>query len=527
MKICFPTLLPHSQLLIWDYDQESNYAVCVLKNEPDLNSRQVFLEKLKKIPGITVAGRKLCIENIREFATTYSMEIVDNNENDKRSNYLKLTSRGLFQRPISEEIYNNNNKTINWHRKRALTPIISTTITTTTTAASDGQSLGITLDNLINASTPEVWGNTLSYLDYFSKKTKEDERKRPSADFISGIIDIQKKYQYLKNEKLYPIKERQMKAIKIIFDELLAPLYVELASADSSSQKLRVYLREAVEGCMLNERLNFGPTYSEMLTKEEKERKYKSEDEYNYAVEEERIARVNVMLRPLIFFVTPALKASALTKDPQVAEELTTLREKITPALRTKLLEKIEDLRASTIEAGQVQYDYSQQQEVPLEASIAAKTECIRDEYYSCYRIIHNAIKQKFQKTEKEQRSLSFIRKSEKEQEQKINQLAENIIAGIIPSIREQSQSQLGKGHIGRILPGNLDFYFSQKGAELLSAELAIYLKDNREELVSSTIDFLKSFLAEKLQLIFEKGSLHSDESEVLLTMEQFLRITG
>ncbi|KTD17165.1 hypothetical protein [Legionella jordanis] len=478
MKICFPSVShANGQPFIFFYDEKANTAKCFLQlagteNTDDYATR---LSSLKNIEGITITGEnEVTIEDVKKFTQSHP--------------YMPIcsVSHGTFFRHVRKErpsILSMSGKTEGEVETQHL------------------NASGIMVEALITREKrPGEWGNTLSYLNYFHEKTKIDESSR-TKDCILGASDLMKDFQYQKNKKLYVIKEAQITIIAYVFNELLNPTYIKINGNKPVPNNLASYLVKAIENCMLNERLNCGPTPSERLSKEEREEKYQDEKEYLFAVKQEQIARVNIMLRPLLFFIDSEMAATELTNDNEIAHSLELLKQQLTPEVLDDLKGCIKELRSQTIKAGADQYTFHQLAET-LRSQIESRPSNF-GQFYSCYHLVHQALER------------------HKIKEDNLAKLAEEITLNAMASVAKIATTQEAKAHIGKLFPNaDKDFYLSKIWSELLAKELDVLLDSKVKKKLSDEISkcitaFVERHLAEMTEHSMDEP-IHSNSNSGL-----------
>lgn len=474
MKICFPSVMYIDHPFIWDYDLETNQAKCTLDlvGATTKYDKSSLLECLRKFDGITINSEDVAI-------------IADVNTFDKDGKRMPLY--GMVKTNILA------GTTPSFFEEKKISTY------------STKPCKGIRIESFLNQERwPNEWGETLSCFS-LNEKNKIETLTR-SVDLIYTPINLSKNLQYQKNDELYPIKEQQMQIICNLFDNILAPLYDDIDTQDELPTTLSTYLRTMVVQMMTNRRLNYGPTPTEQMSSEERDKKF-LENEYEFAIEQEYIARVNVMLRGLLFFISPQMMANSLIKDRQIADKWELLRIKLNTSPNKKVFsENLDLLRALTIEAGKIEYKYNLVMH-GLSEKMEGRPACIGN-VYSCYNIMLNFIKENLPK----------------EKDSAHSELADETIAEIIKSLRDKySESTIAKKHIGIPSSAHQDIYLAKSLVEKLSKGLEVQQlhKIPKKELASKLKDTFIRFIETELTEITQQENksttkISSDEEEVV-----------
>ncbi|WED44390.1 hypothetical protein [Legionella cardiaca] len=471
MKICFPSITFIEHPVIWNYDPENNKAVCTMElagcNEA--YNKSALLKSLQEIKGITVSHEEeVVITDMKTFLASHPMMEIHEIDTAKKLRRTHSRSKGTFF----------GSKT----RKDSITtpPEI---LEKASSSATENQPKGIRVEAFISRETsPGVWGNTLSCLDYFGGKNKADSSSR-QVDLIHSQADMVKALQYLKNESIYPIKKGQMEIICMLFNKILAPLYDEINDQPLST-KFSNYLRDLVEKIMLNQRLNYGPTYYEKLSQEERDKLFPDPNEFEFAVQQGRIARVNIMLRDLLFFVTPDMQAQKLTSDSFSVKQMELLRQRLSIKDKAVFIEKLNLLRELTVEVGHLEYEFDLRM-VEMRRQMDAKAACIGP-LHSFYCLIQKTFK-------------SIL----DEKDKVVDELTEKTVDATIVALRETySNDTDAKSHIGQPLTCDEDFYLSKAWDESLSTYLSTNIppKIKKKDLVITTKNCVMEFVKEHLK---------------------------
>ncbi|KTC86710.1 hypothetical protein [Legionella brunensis] len=467
MKICFSSITyTNGHPFIWDYNPETHKAVCTLEltSADEVYEKSDLIEYLKKFNGITVNSEgNVVIEDMKTFVKTNQMRFI-HEISDIKKLHSPTRTPSFFK---SKETTNDSGKS--------------------SSLIDEEHPQGLHVETFISRKTsPGEWGNTLSCLNYFSEKNKSDASTR-QVDLIQSELDLVKGLQYLKNDNIYPIKKKQMEIICVLFNEILSPLYEEIADSEDLPPKFAAYLRNMVEKVMLNERFNLGPTSYEKLPQEEREKLFNDSHEFDFAVQQERIARVNIMLRGLIFFIASDMKAQQLTQDIDIVKRLELLKYKLDTKAQIFFAEQLNLLRELTVESGRLEYEFDLRMKT-MQEQISNKVVSI-GHFSSCYQLIHEIYQLKLQGHKKET---------------SISALTEETVKGLILAIRETCLGKSNaKGHIGIVQSCDSDFYLTKALIGKLSNQLSEHLsskKVKKKDLVSETVNFVMDFIEKQLE---------------------------
>ncbi|ASQ45961.1 hypothetical protein [Legionella clemsonensis] len=478
MKICFPSIIYIQHPFIWIYDQETNRAECTLNLAGTTTNydKALLLECLGKFHGITIEDDVAVINDMATFIKTHPMMPL----------YEEKTP------PLKRTISKPSSTFFSHSEKKA---------STTVSASSTDHCKGIRIENFLNQKNwPTEWGNTLSCLSYFTDKNKSDALTR-SVDLVYSMYDLPINLQYKKNEKLYPIKQQQMEIICYLFNDVLAPLYDEIDEVLPTM--LSAYLRAMVNQIMTNQRLNYGPTPTERLSSIERKEKFLDINEYEFAVHQEYIARVNVMLRGLLFFISPNMTATSLIQDEETAKRLELLRMKLNTSTKELFSEKLDCLRKLSIEAGKTEYRFDLLMR-ELYEKMERRSACIGN-VYSCFNIIYKFLKEKLPK-EKDALHIS---------------LADDTMALVIRALVDTyTGNSMARGHIGIPSTAHKDIYLSKPLEEMLRKTLEeklIDLKVKKKELPGKLTEILMQLIEMELKAVLSpSNSTNSSESELV-----------
>lgn len=460
MKICFPSIMYFEHPFIWEYNPEANRAECTLKlagtnknyNKSDL------LKYLRTVEGVSIESETAIINDVNHFIKTNPLMPLYELEKPKKRPHSK-SSPTFFEK--------------------------KTTISISSNSAEDCK--GIRIENFINKENwPTEWGNTLSCLSYFTEKNKSDARNR-TVDLVFSAYDLPKNLQYKKNEALYPVKQQQMEIICALFNDILAPLYDSMAPQEELPRNLSAYLRNMVDQMMTNKRLNYGPTPTEKLSPEERDEKFSdNKHECEFAIYQEYIARVNVMLRGLLFFISSEMTAYSLTKDKETADKLELLRIKFSTCNQKDLFaENLDILRKLTIEAGKIEYAFDLLMH-ELNEKIEGKAACVAN-VYSCYQVM-----------------LKFLKvKLSKEKDSVHNALTEETVTETIRALIDTYAADTeAKKHIGIPSTAHKDIYLSKSLENALKKALdeTDLGKIKKKDLPLKLKDILMQLIEEELK---------------------------
>lgn len=468
----------HEHTFIWEYDPITKKSICTfeLAGSNKNYDKSHLLSSLENIPGISIT-------EIEEAVLYTSISSKDEKTNNSFPDIKKIKN--------THAVIEDTETFTQQHKMRIIYDSLRTKknnsgfFSLPIDSISDIKPETLSIQSFITKEfCPDVWGNTLSYIDYFGNKTASDANTRQN-NLIFSESDLIKKFQYLHNNILYPIKELQMKIMCSIFDEILAPTYKKLKGNTPLSPTLKKHFGIMVENVMLNQCFNQGPTSFEKLSAEDQKEKFKSHGKLMFAIKQERMARVNIMLMDFLYFISPDISAQDLIVDKDGIELLTCLRASLDALQKECFSEKLHTLRELTIHSGQTQ-DTIDRNNIELNHQIQKKTEQI-GKLYSCYQIIY----QVFQKvTDKD-----------------CKELTEDTVSNIVEKLGKNYNFDLGsKGYISALYSSHKDFYLTKELADALKIHLKekitskIKPKNLPNETTTIMMDFIHKYLLEHIQ---------------------------
>lgn len=307
MKIYFTSITFNDSPVIWELDEKTHQATCTftcLNESSDTRVKRtaslVMLNKLEEIPGVFSTEDTVMIKDVRLFKEKFILlsEPKPSSEKYDRTSFFKRTfSVSRLRLPITRIIEDvSQPSTDRTHtRKRSST-------TETNHPRNFAQ---IALDNLIinNESESTLWGDTVSYEQYFERKTKEDKKSR-TASYLQTTMSFNIMIQYEKNRVLYPLKSKVITAIRKFLDAL-DPVYTQWCQQDTfhfDKKMVFRYFQDAVLKAMLNAQFNNKPTEFDEMSKQKPNLKL-----LQYAEQEARVLRAKLMLMKFHVLINDSL----------------------------------------------------------------------------------------------------------------------------------------------------------------------------------------------------------------------------
>ncbi|MCL9683660.1 hypothetical protein [Legionella maioricensis] len=392
MKIYFPDITFNSAPLVWDYDEKTNRAICTFLTTEKVENSHAVLRELngKQYLGITLTAESAIIEDFASFVQTYqSKRLLSKSKSFGRELLLDAHREATRNTPFhnSDSKEPNRGGAISVRSINETHPVVpispsagasvvpkekpprstsSKTLNSSKSQVSEkpshspysmfGQSKNsyesILLEDLIvKREDPGLWGDTVGYKSYFMEKTEQDRSERAEI-YLRNESSFYKNNQYLLNDNICPIKSEIIILIEQVLKEELDPAYQQWKKEQGDKltpqilQELFKYFRGAVLNAMTNESFNKELTEYEVLSDEERHRKFRANmPRYHAANHEVRKDRARLMMldwlvlfdesQPLElgsidFLSAKAIKMLAsfkecLTKDPKCVQRLTEL----------------------------------------------------------------------------------------------------------------------------------------------------------------------------------------------------------
>ncbi|WP_454784129.1 hypothetical protein [Legionella sp. WA2024007413] len=469
MKIYFRDITFEGHPLVWELNEKTNQATCLLYCIKKDNEVQFLpkmsLELFKKFSGITHDKGEIIIKDVKTFGQPYQSvdhlyEIKDKITapkatitRQKSSFFLqqknKLQDEASTSKPLKRSLsLSNTNHPLFTH---------------------------ITLDELIknDESTCALWGDTVAYENYFEKKTSTDAKAR-GAKFLKSSMAFNVMVQYEKNRHLYPLKSKVIKEIRALL-EVLDPIYTNWYS-DKNVQVNREwifhYFQNAVLEAMLNGNLNNKPT--EFETKEPPKLNAALR---KYAIEKARSLRAELMLMKFNILINPELPPELALSEKEVhtLTEITSLREFVLKQPKEILegisaqLNKIAQL---IIESGMVEESYTELS-TQLNDSLSIDAPVIMN-FHSFKTLIQTLLEQ--------QLTSSSSKKELKIEKELIPEIVTQVTIETITQISKILNSTHGQ-YIAQLYKIDRNFYLCKEWADKLAVELAdVKLKHPKDE---------------------------------------------
>lgn len=289
MKIEYTGIKFNNYPIFWKYNTATEQSVFLftLQKVDLIENKQLVLNYLGTLEGVTIEGESAVIKKALKFSEKYPVR--------------KIYSQKTFFSPLCNLVMTNDVTIIE---------------------------VSLQLDKLIlnTPSESSIWGKTLCYLHYFPKKIKKQAPVKYTI--IKSELCFVRSLQHMYNKKLYKDRYILIKKIQKLFNENLLPSFEKIKGEVSLENflKLRQFFQTAVVQAMEFNALNLTLTYSENLTKEERNAIYKTQKDYESAVYQERLTRAKTDLRSFIFFINHDISADLLTGDEELINLLTKLR---------------------------------------------------------------------------------------------------------------------------------------------------------------------------------------------------------
>ncbi|KTD72827.1 hypothetical protein [Legionella tucsonensis] len=322
MKIYFPNITFQGSPFIWELDEKSHQATCLLyciKKETHVQFEPpVSPDMFKKFPGVIIDNEAVIIKDIRTFNATYK------NLDQLNEPKSKITQPGTLLKQKSSFFGSQKDKipgggtSSSKLQKRSLSysslPLYSRII----------------LDELIknDHANSSLWGDTVAYETYFEEKTSNDSKTR-GAIFLKSLMSFNVMVQYEKNRRLYPLKSKLIKEIRGLLD-VLDPIYmswiVQEENTRFSRKSIFRYFQNAVLEAMLNGTLNNKPTEFEVESSKLTPALQK------YAINKARALRAELMLMKFNVLINQELPLELSLSEKKAKKflsELASLREHI------------------------------------------------------------------------------------------------------------------------------------------------------------------------------------------------------
>ncbi|WP_454781242.1 hypothetical protein [Legionella sp. WA2022007384] len=463
MKIYFPEIKFEGNPIVWELNEKTNQATCLLycikkDNQAQLMPKMSF-DLFKKFPGITYDKGEILIKDVKIFDKAYLS--VDHLCEVKETITAPKTN---ITRQKSLFFLEQKNKMLDGGASTSKPVRRSLSLSNTTLPAYTH----ITLDELIknDHSTCALWGDTVAYENYFEDKTNSDAKAR-GAKFLRSAMSFNVMVQYEKNGYLYPLKSKVIKEIRALL-KMLDPIYTDWYSDENIQVNRELvfhYLQNAVLEAMLNAPLNNKPT--EFETKEPPKL---GAALLNYAIEQARTLRAELMLIKFNILIKPELSPALALRDKEVKvlPEITSFREfvlkqpkEIVEAISTRL----NTITLLIIESGKVE-DSNAELSTQLNSLLSVNAPEIMN-FHSFKTLIHTLLDQQITSSRK-------------------NELIPEIVNKVTIETINQIYKVFNKTHsqyVAQLSKVDDNFYICKDWADKLAVGLAeVKLKNPKEE---------------------------------------------
>jgi hypothetical protein len=451
MKIFFSTVCIDKFPVIWEeLESTPNQLRCCYKlvgSKP--MDKQLMLEKLEKIDGVTIDSGEAIIRDAENFYRLHQ---------DKTCLSVGFHSRirnAFFTADIASIKLNDESASkVQRQRSPQMSPKIITP-RSILSPKSDGAKRGIDLDTLIpNTETNSgLWGDTVSHETYFTEKTEEDAVNR-QYKLLKSNSRLFAELQYKKNKKVGKIRKQLIIEIRHLFDEILDKPFLRICGNEPTLPALVKYFQDAILKAMVTTPYDYSPTEYEKMPSADRLELFPDDTEYQFANNQMRLARANIKLRPLLFFIDDKILSIHLTNDIKLSNYLDTLKLYFKPLI-LEITNSISNLQNLLIELGMKLYQ-CQLAEQKLKDAINNRHPSI-NEFISFSVLINQFLKEKL--------GLES------------DYLHKKIIEDAIARIYKYIDEDIAKGQISPPRGGDSDFYLSK---ELANSLLILFNNENK-----------------------------------------------
>lgn len=468
MQICITTIMFKNHPYIWEYDESLDEARCLfsLAGTKNFYEKSVLLERLRETKGIEITDMgEALIKNAQAFFKLNPMIPVYKMNHSASISATRfppsIDAREKGEGPV---FFGERGRSKSLSTPEKEDDVIEVILDRATSAPehSNKPNKGIRIDTLIpyNHKSSSLWGITRSYEGhgdndgYFSNKTKLDSSTRVTPISTTRTVWLAE-YQYLKNRKLHPVKSEQMQFIRCLFDEILAPLYDEIAGDEElTNPALIAYFQQVITGVMVNSRSNLKSTEYESMLESKSFKEFEGDiSVFEFAFLEARHIRAREMLKPLLFFISPDIRSQDLTEDSKVQNCLDLLKFTIQTYKHTESIAKIlSQLENLTIQSAQIEHN-SSLEGLKISKDQKDKIQQIGSSF-SIYHLIFNFLKSEH---------------TTKIKDKHLHSVTEASIEAIITSI---NNTMSDNKNIPRLFTGDGDLYLCKEWIEQLSTKL-------------------------------------------------------
>ncbi|MCW8471598.1 hypothetical protein OQJ19_13215 [Fluoribacter gormanii] len=463
MKIYFPDITFEGNPFVWELNETTNQATCLMyciKKDTQVQFiPKMSLDLFKKFPGITYDKDEIIIRDVKIFDKVYQIldhlrELKDKIAGPKAT--ISRQKSSFFQ----------------YQKDKALDEVASTSKPPRRSLSLSSTNLPlfthITLNELIKNDhiTCSLWGDTVAYETYFEEKTSNDAKAR-GAIFLKSSLAFNIMVQYEKNRRLYPLKANVIKEIRALL-EVLDPIYVNWYTKESiqaNRELVFYYFQNAVSEAMLNGNLNNKPTEFETEEPPKLNKALRT-----YAIEKARALRAELMLMKFNILINPELppELSLSDKEIKTLPEINSLR-KLVFKQPIEILEdistRLKKISLLIIESGIVE-ESNAELSTQLNHSLAINAPVIMD-FHSFQSLLHALLDQQITSSSKKELIPDIVTKVTKET---INQIIKTY---------KMTNSQ----YIAPLSKIDSNFYLCKDWADKLAVELAeVKLKHPKEE---------------------------------------------
>lgn len=465
MKIYFQNITFQGSPLIWELDEKTHKATCLLycikKESYSRFEPKIDLEMFKKFPGVIIDDGAVIIKDVRTFTEAYqSLEHLNKLKDtivQPKATILRQQSTFFQYRKDKALEGSTLFSTRNNIRRRSAS------------AATLPLYARIILDELIknDHENSSLWGDTVAYETYFEKKTSNDAKAR-GAILLQSATSLNIMVQYKKNHRLYPLKSQLIQEIRGLLD-VLDPIYISWCTEEMTHTNRKAvfdYFQNAVLEAMLNGKLNNKATEFETPELDKLNPALRE-----YAIGKARALRAEVMLMKFNVLINSELTPELALNEKEakkVLPKITSFRNfvlkqpiEVIEDIKQKL-KKIADLviQSGIVEESNLKLSMQLNQELSSKAPVVMN-------FYSFQNLLNIQLNKQLT-THKKELIPDLVTKVAKETIIQINKTFTQEYSQYIAPLSNVVDS---------------DFYLSQECADQLAVELAeIKLKHPKDE---------------------------------------------
>ena len=216
-----------------------------------------------------------------------------------------------------------------------------------------------------------LWRQTKAQQTCFAKVIEQEAANKPEK-FLKNGISFFKQQQYINSNRLYIARQQFISCFKILFDELLNPLYEHWILRNNPELMVRKqvysYFQQSVAEAMSVNRLCTQPTEFESMTEEEREQKFKGNQQLFTDINREAwLIRAKPQLRKLMVLINnndrsfDILATNGVQESDEVLAALqwfkVALGERYLTWVRKQLKYRIRDLLNIEIQSGETEFE--------------------------------------------------------------------------------------------------------------------------------------------------------------------------